>query len=107
MLHCLKLYLSVTDLKVAPGVHTEDVDFTLADSRKKVSAQLRFNTVPGTSSFRMATSTAMLVCVQFNFSSIASSTLFTSSLMLVLPVDYRTLGPFLKTQKLILEIVLQ
>ena len=101
MLHCLKLYLSVTDLKVAPGVHTEDVDFTLADSRKKVSAQLRFNTVPGTSS------TAMLVCVQFNFSSIASSTLFTSSLMLVLPVDYRTLGPFLKTQKLILEIVLQ
>ena len=26
MLHCLKLYLSVTDLKVAPGVHKEDVD---------------------------------------------------------------------------------
>ena len=26
MLHCLKLYLPVTDLKVAPGVHKEDVD---------------------------------------------------------------------------------
>ena len=78
----------------------------MADSRKKITAQFRFNTVPDTLSFRMAMSAAMLVCVQSNFSCIASSTLFTSYLLLVLPVVYPTLGPFLKTQKLILEIVL-